>query len=317
MEDLQHASPLETMANDSGPFGGSRELPRFSVSNYGLECRFPIIESDGLVVAVLLCETGDEHVGLLLHPSSTPVQDPSRRRYNVGHGFRYNAPHGQPGLVRLVSLGKDFYNMRVNGKEVTAKWRDIFITQTPPPIKRAIAPSLCSPLHSIAPVPPFRLPPWLVGRLAQLGMELLPLYVERYSNNGTPSCLVLASFEDVSGTPIEGIRVVLGTCVTESPVRLFHWAAAKPRTPKLDGYNLNSLRLHNCDEGHIEDWEGGTKVFGDNERSVRLSFSPSTVSPGRTLVVHVELEGSVYSAMKERKRVVLPPREDVGLAQSE
>lgn len=36
-----------------GPFG-QIELPRFSFTNYGVECRFPIIESDGLTIAVLL-----------------------------------------------------------------------------------------------------------------------------------------------------------------------------------------------------------------------------------------------------------------------
>ena len=147
------------------------------MSNYGLEGRFPIIESDGFVVAVLLCDNGREHFGLLLHPSNTPVQDPFRKRYNVGYGFRRATLQGpdkaveQPRLMRLISLGSNLHNMQVNGKTAKATWQDVLITETPPQMHRDDAPSLCSPLHSIAPAPPFRLPPWLVGRLAQLGME--------------------------------------------------------------------------------------------------------------------------------------------------
>ena len=291
------------------------------MSNYGLEGRFPIIESDGFVVAVLLCDNGREHFGLLLHPSNTPVQDPFRKRYNVGYGFRRATLQGQaveqPRLKRLISLGSDIYNMQVNGKTAKATWQDVLITETPPQMHRDAAPSLCSALHSIAPAPPFRLPPWLVGRLEQLGMELLPLHVESPPAGGKP-LLVIATFESVADAgQIEGIRLVLGTCMTHTlTLRGLppHWAAATPRKPGVRGYDLASLWTHDCRRDHIEDWDGWTRVFGDAERTIRLSFSRSTVLPERTLVVHVELEGGVYGAMKERKRVVLPPREDVGLA---
>ena len=46
---------------------------------------------------------------------------------------------------------------------------------------------------------------------------------------------------------------------------------------------------------------------------MRLSFARCRLNPEYTLVVHVELEGSVYSAMKSRKKVEFPTREGSGL----
>ena len=297
-----------------GPFGRI-ELPKFSVTHFGLECRFPIIESGEFTIVVLLCDTGREHLGLLLHPSDNLIQDPSRKRYHTGYGFRTRS--GQPGLARLISLGNDYYNLRVNGNAVTAKWRDILISDSPPPIKTDATPSLCSTLHSIAPAPPFRLPPWLVGALALLGMELSPLRIESKPGpaDGKP-LLMLASFDDVNTS--EGIRLVLGTCAqspSTPPHSLPHWAKAMPRTSNVWEYDTASLWAHDCREHHIDAWPRWTKDFGDAERTVRLSFSRSTVIPQHkdTLVVHVELEGNIYNGMKKQKKVVFPSREEIGL----
>ncbi|PIL33593.1 hypothetical protein GSI_04216 [Ganoderma sinense ZZ0214-1] len=279
----------------SGPFG-PLELPMFSVTSYGLKCRFPIIESDRLTVAVLLCDNSREHIGLFLHPSNDSLRDPSRRRYNIGHGFR-NASN-YVGFARLVSLGNDFYNLRLRGKPVTAQWRDVFIADSPPPTKTDVASTLCSRLHSIAPAPPFRLPHWLIGRLALVGMELQNLNVEDAPADGVPFRMA-ATFEDVNVD--EGLCLILGTC-TQLPSGPAHWARAiipqcsAPLAPES----------HDCREHHIHAWPGRAKDFGDAERTVRLSFSRCTLTPAHTLVVHIELEGRVYNALKERKNIMLP-----------
>ena len=145
-----------------------------------MECHFPIIESEGFIVAVLLCDTSREHIGLILRPSDDPVQDLSRKKYYTGgmfsiHGFR-----------RLILLGNDLYNLRLNGKPVTAEWRDIVIAEAPSLAKRDAAPSRCFALHSITPAPPFRIPHWLISRLAQVGMEMRPISLQNIPTNGMP-----------------------------------------------------------------------------------------------------------------------------------
>ncbi len=296
--------PEETARRQLGPFGRI-ELPRFSITSYGLECRFPVIESDGLTVAVLLCDNSREHIGLLLHPSNFLIQDPSRKKYHIGHGFR--TPSGGVAFARLISLGNDFYNLRLNGKTVTAEWRDIFIADSPPPIMRDVAPSLCYPLHGIVPAPPFRLPHWLIGRLTLMGMELRPLHVASRPVDGKP-LEVSATFEDVIAR--EGLRVILGTCAQpQSPGA--HWAKVMLQHPGTWGQRTDFA--HDCLEHHVDVWPGWTKDFGDAERTVRLSFSRCRLTPEHTLVVHVELQGTVYDAMKGGKNIEFPSREGSGL----
>ncbi|KAI1791126.1 HET-domain-containing protein [Ganoderma leucocontextum] len=301
----QESDPEASIRRQLGPFG-RMELPRFSVTSYGLECHFPIIESEGLVIAVLLCDTGREHIGLLLHPSNFIIQDPSRKKYHTGQGFRM--PSGGAGFARLISLGDDFYNLRLNGKTVTAEWRDIFIADSPPPIKRDAAPGLCFPLHCITPAPPFRLPHWLIGRLTLIGMELRPLHMESKPVDGKPLHLS-ATFEDVNAK--EGIRLILGTCLQSSGDGRSQWAKAMPQYSGNWGQKTDFS--HDCLEHHVDAWQGWTKDFGDAERTVRLSFSRCRLTPEHTLAIHVELEGHVYDAMKGKKHVALPSREGFGL----
>ena len=297
----------------TGPFGRI-ELPRFSTTSYGVECRFPIIESDGVVVAVLLCDTGREHLGLLLRESNDPIQDPSRKKYYIGRyqPVPFPSPLRYISLVeRLISLGPDLYNLRVNGKTVKAEWRDVFISDTFPSAMNHddVGPTFCAHLHSVTPVPPFRLPQWLISKLTRMEMALLPAYPYQPAD-GEP-LNVRAVFEDVDTGEI--IWLVLGTCV-QSPGSPSNWAKAMvDYATRPPGSGWDPPASHDCDVHHIKDWRGWTKDFGDAERTIRLSFSPCKLDPERTLVVHVELEGRVYNAMKGRKNVTFPPREAVGL----
>ncbi|TBU36220.1 hypothetical protein BD309DRAFT_1024525 [Dichomitus squalens] len=287
---------------------GRVELPKFFVMSYGLECRFPIIESDGLTVAVLLCDTHRKYIGLFLHPSNWIIQDPTRKKYHVGYGFRLAS--GSISFTRLVSLGNDFYDLRLNGKTVTAEWRDIFIADSPPPIKRDVPMNLCYPLHSLLPAPLFRISHWLIGRVTLLGMELWPLDVRSKPADGKPLAVV-ASFTDVDVR--EGIRLLLGTC-GKSPDSRARWAKAMSR------YSANWSdkwdAAHNCQEHHLEAWPGWTKDFGDIEQMIRLSFSRCKLSPQHTFVVHIELEGRVYNAIKDQTNIRFPSREEAGLVQT-
>ncbi|PIL33567.1 hypothetical protein GSI_04190 [Ganoderma sinense ZZ0214-1] len=304
-----------------GPFGPIK-LPRFLSTSYGLECHFPIIESDGLTVAVLLCDTGSDHLGLLLHPSSDRVQDRSRKKYYTGCGLRKQPSPGAPGsnsnsscgyprreFARLISLGDDYWNLHLNGKAVTAEWRDVFIAEGPPPARRDVPPTLYSALHSTAPAPPFRIPSALVMRLTALGMEPRRMRMESMPADRKP-LLASATFEDAGAR--EGVRLVLGTCLQpQDRGPPMHWAKAVQRWsanwsqwPNYD---------HDCMEDHVDGWPDLTKDFGDGERAIRLSFWRCSLNPAHTLVVHIELGGRLYDALKDQRGVAFPSREDVRL----
>ena len=295
----------------SVPFGGV-ELPKFSVTSYGLKCRLPIIESDGLIVAVLLCDNGREHIGLFLHPTRDPIQDPRRKKYNTGYGL-LNVGH-YSGFVRLTSLGADLLNLRLNQKTVTAEWRDVFIADSPPPIEKDVTPSLCSRLHSIAPAPPFRFPHWLIGTLATKGMVLQRLEMQSTPVDGKPLC-ASAIFEDINAK--ESVHVILGTCIgsasSVNPGQTSRWAKAIPQSAA--DWRRGVDDLHNCHEHHIDDWPDSMKTFGDAQRAVRLSFSKCNQTPEYTLAVHVELEGHVYSSLENLENVRSPSGKDPRLEQ--
>ena len=118
------------------------------MTSYGVKCRFPVAEIDnGYALAVLLCTTFEGHVGLLLHPSNSSLQDPTRKKYHVG--YAYLRVDDAPGLVRLSPLGSDIHNLRFNGKQVKAKWQDIYIAEGPPPNHKDDGINLCYPLNCI------------------------------------------------------------------------------------------------------------------------------------------------------------------------
>ena len=283
-------------------------MPRFSFTNYGVECHFPIIESGSLTIAVLLCDTGDEHIGLLLCPSNDPVQDPHRKKYHAAYGF-WSGASSCAESFRLISLGDDLYNLRlrVNGvvKTVTAEWRDIFILGSPPPIAKDVAPSRwCFLLHSIEPVPPFRLPQWLIGRLTRMGFEPLRLDIQSQSGAEKPLAVVAEFADRVTG---EAIHIALGTYMQSSGTPA-HWAKVQL------GYNYPwAAESHDCGEHHVKTWPRWTRDFGDADRTVRLSFSSCKLTPVHTLVVHVELEGNIYDDLKSQKNIELPSRDALKL----
>ena len=276
-------------------------------TSFGWRCRFPIIESDGLIVAVLLCDDGREHMGLLLHPSPDPARDPSRQKYRCGYCF--GTPSSDVRFSRLITLGHDLYNLRLNGKKVTARWRDILITDTPPTFTKDVVSILSSSLNYVVPTPPFRISHWLIGRLVLMGMNpVLPLVVVTTPVIGRRVPLnMVAVFLDKNSS--ESVYFNLGICMRR-PGRPSHWARATPKSHiQLDSAWEHDVEyeVHSCQEHHIEDWPGWTKDFGDAERCIRLSFSWCKLDPENyTLVVHIELEGRVYNAMKDRAKVVLP-----------
>ncbi|KAI0740644.1 heterokaryon incompatibility protein-domain-containing protein [Earliella scabrosa] len=303
--------PEAVERREHGPFG-QLELPTLTSTVDGLACRFPIIEVDGMTIAVLLCELLGSHLGLLLHPSPNPIQDPRRRMYRTAYTFQLGDDRVDS---RLINLGNDYYNIWINGQRRTAQWRDICIEDS-----RAMAGTVAESLvqvNCIATVPPFRIPLWLIGRLTTI--ELQRVGVEVYSRpaagaNDTDTPMLIHLWCEKLTRPGEGIDFLLGTCIASSVAgsarTIPHWAKVVTRNQENWTFPMDALR-HQCNQHHVEDWPNGTKTFGDADRTVILSFRSCKLNPNTTLVMHVELEGRVYTEMKRRNNVVIPSRQQL------
>lgn len=215
---------------------------------------------------------------------------------------------------RLIPLGSDIHNLTLDLNRkvvpVTAEWRDIFIVDHPPRIKRDPTSSLCSPLHSIQPAPPFRIPHWLIDRLTYIGWELAPLCVVESGGISGKQLLVKAGFRSTTATSHWGsFLVILGTC-TEIPGTPVHWAKVSRH---YDSLTSNEKEPHDCTKDHIKAWPDWTRTFRDGEQIYRLSFSSCKLTPEHTLVFHLELEGQEYDKVKKMKNLELPSRKALEL----
>ncbi|KAI0740640.1 heterokaryon incompatibility protein-domain-containing protein [Earliella scabrosa] len=304
-----HSEDVER--REHGPFG-QIELPTLISTVDGLACRFPIIEVDGMTIAVLLCEISACHVGLLLHPSPTLVQDPRRRMYRTAYTFQLGDDMGD---TRLIELGSDYYNIFINGQHLKAEWRDICIEDSRAMVLN-VAESLAS-INCIATVPPFRIPLWLIGRLT--AVELHPARVMVLSHPGTAASdpetpmYVILQCSKLS-SPSESVDFYLGTCAVSaanSGRKTSRWANVVIHDDENWLAALDDS--HDCNQHHVDDWPNGTKAFGDADRTVILSFRPCKLNPKNTLVMHAELEGRVYTEMKRRNNVVIPSRQQLGM----
>ena len=135
-------------------------------------------------------------------------------------------------------------------------------------------------------------------------MELGTVHLESKPVDGKPLQAAVV-FRDLELTG-ESIVLMLVTCIQLPGLGTpQHWAKAVSLslTDSIEGLDDFS---HDCSEHHIAGWPRWTKEFGNPDRTVKLSFSRCHTNPESTFVVHIELEGSVYSAMKAGGNVILP-----------
>ena len=266
-----------------------------------MKCRFPVAEVDGVTIAVLLCETTEEHLGLFLHPAPrSEVLDPTREAYSVSWAFR-EGDHGHISK-RVACLGGDLYNLRFRGKPVDATWRDIYIIEQPRTTSRSDGAHLVQSFFlDITPIP-FRVPRSLLQALSAL--ELYPKAWKKTSDpmSTHTSRLLLQNIVEE-----ERVRIMLGLCTKASttPARPCHWAWAEP-TYRGTSSEKWSKDAHDCATDHIADWPDRARAFGDAERTIKLMFTPCPHMPGRTLVLGLELSGEVYEKMQHEADVRLP-----------
>lgn len=274
-----------------------------------MQCRFPLAEVDGITIAVLLCETNEEHLGLLLHPAKeTELRDPTHNVYYTGWAFETGDTHR---YCRVARLGNDLYNLRFRGKTFKAEWRDIIIHAGLRPEDRAGTAELLSrfPADGAAGLP-FRIPRWTIGTLFSL--HLVPdCTVAERKDNGQQQ-IMLQCADSLRG---ESARICMGVCTDSdaSPLdvgRTFHWARAEPAVHANRRNDAWHMGVHDCRADHVDAWPGGAKTFGNDERTIRLSFAPCKYSP-KTRVVHIELLGSVYEQLLREAGLRMPGRAEL------
>ncbi|PIL26315.1 hypothetical protein GSI_12071 [Ganoderma sinense ZZ0214-1] len=294
----QYPPPPDSMV--TGPFDGV-ELPSATVTNYGIQFRLPIYEADGITIAVILCRGNGRHIGMFLTRDSEG-KDPTRPRYFTG--CAYSEPSTGPAtyVARLADLGDDLYGLTFNGKPVNASWRTIYVVPAPSALdyEDRTIPSL---ILNCNPVSRFRIPRWLIARLTDLQFEFDQI-------RNSKDLQVVTILHRHKGDNY--IFVSLGSCTK-------HCGSDSRPSPRLwakvDVAFLATVDTfdHDCSEDHLdsESWTTRSKVFGDADRRVRLSFVPSTRMLATVLEVHLELLGSVFEEMLRDPAVSFPSLEDL------
>ncbi|PIL29247.1 hypothetical protein GSI_09296 [Ganoderma sinense ZZ0214-1] len=294
---------------DTGPFD-CIELPRIAVTSYGIECRLPIFESHGITVAVLLCRLahGDagNYLGLIL-TADPSARDPTRRRYHVGARYRDDI-WTNIGVLRLASLGTDFYDLRFDGGPVQAQWCTVHIVPAPPDWAAPEA-SVSRFTLNCGADPPFRLPHTIICKF--IALDFTPTQTKAKSTNGAISVTRIAFSNPYRG---EMVYLDLGLCnqvLAGSQQRQdsdgVRWARAMIGSPAGSyGFDHPDPWMHDCSRHHIDLWEGRAMAFGGADRTVRLCFAPCKIMPETTIVVHVDLSGFAYEDMLRAANVVFP-----------
>lgn len=257
-----------------------------------MKCRFPVAEIDGFTIAVLLVETNDEHLGMILHPAEDDeLQDPSRKMHYVTWPFKTENTYFN---CRLALLGGDLYNLQFRGKPVNATWRDIYIHASPRTSDRTDPSYLIFRLYPDRAPAPFRIPRRLVNTM--IALKLLP---DTGMGSTDPDASTNMWIDFTNTTTSEKVHVQLGLCATASTDDApCHWAYAE--SSDLSNWTAPwKQAAHDCAKDHIADWPGGARDFGDAERTIRLSFAPCKhAPPGRTRVLGLELSGTVYDGIQ-------------------
>ena len=203
------------------------------------------------------------------------------------------------------------HKLRFDGRPVNPEWRTIYIV-TKPPVQLTSPDALLATLRiNCDPEPPFRFPNWLLSKLGTAGFDILHNSASMLSLSYRDGLQRVAFLHPVMN---EEFYIDLGVCRT-SDSSVVHWARVIISHPNQQiSIKLRNVSApHDCTEDHIDAWPVGARVFGDGQRSVRLSLVPDNRSQATTLVVHVELHGPVYENLNllRAANIVFPPLSEI------
>ncbi|KAI0664002.1 heterokaryon incompatibility protein-domain-containing protein [Cubamyces menziesii] len=294
-------------------------LPDFMVTSHGVRARLLVIESSAgqstLAIAVLACKdksTGS-FVGLLLRrrvDNETGLKYP---RYHVGITIR--GMHAWMRLrYRLSQVDWARHALSFNSSGIVAHWQRLYISHRSP--SRSPPPRTQSDT-----IFRFLFPRWLKVELAKQGFEPDKKLPEARSQAvklaGKAS---IATFTLTHRALQESIRIHVGTCQRSPWATVTFIAHGQPGRRPLGTSGSDSSssaipvpvvlpkfrprpRINHrghavqdecgCGPETITRWPNGSRVFGDTQRSVQLTFTRTTAG-GSTHLLDVRIGGSVY-----------------------
>ncbi|KAI8978322.1 heterokaryon incompatibility protein-domain-containing protein [Trametes punicea] len=292
-------------------------LPDFMVTSHGVRARLLVVESSAgkstLAIAILACKDAStsSFVGLLLRrrvDAETGIKWP---RYHVG--ITVCGMHPWMRLrYRLSQVDWARHALSFNESGITARWERLYISHRPPSR---------SPPARLQSYTAFRFmfPRWLAVELEKQGFRpntKLPetrAQAVKLSEKGS-----IATFTFTHEELQEAFRIHVGLChklpwatATFLPLESHSRSSAlaspstglgtmvvskqprhhpRPRSSKLRWF----ASKYRCDCGPeiIDRWTNGSRVFGDLQRSVQLTFTRT--NGGGTHLLDVRLGGSVY-----------------------
>ncbi|KAI0369036.1 HET-domain-containing protein [Pilatotrama ljubarskyi] len=318
-----------TKAEATEPVG----IPSFSLTAYGMQAHIPVIEEYGLTIAVLFCFQDGEQLGLLLHPCDE-CPDPTRPLYHTSYSFDStnvcdcHMPEGFMDTYRLIPIGGMLDNLRLDGKPVTAEWRDIFLELRPTPIAQHV--EINRSLDS-----PFRVPQWVIMKLrANWGFELYTsgfgLSARAGWRGARPQLIDFKQLE--TG---EAFGIWMGCCDGRPKASSSSRSGSGSESEFESGASCNGSHnsdsepepelplkdqgpaipwafaflidygapmappKHQCPADHISEWPSGARTFGDEERSVQLTFRRCGMHPGGSHVMDIGLGGHLFIEIEE------------------
>ncbi|KAI0369064.1 HET-domain-containing protein [Pilatotrama ljubarskyi] len=277
-------------------------VPEFVVTSQGVRCRLPIIEDiEGncpVSVAVLACQhiSADPSVRTGVGLALQNLGNPKRRGTNATQFYYTGVPpsfyskDSEQLLKRHRLLTLDSTACRgspAHSTRLTVRWREFYVVRH----NTAVHASLSEPGRL-----PRRLlfPSWLLSELSHWGFrvtsapkysgDLLVLF--RLSRVVSKRCVVFSNA--ASG---EALTIEFGQCRQD---RLWVNALFASLQPTEDSdEEADCSRLHR----HISSCTDGSMTFGNEERSMQLSFSVRE-GPEVVYVIDIQLGGIVYESLR-------------------
>ena len=229
-------------------------------------------------------EIKKQMIGLILTPCSSPP-GPTGMLYHTGwHGFSR----------RTVLLDEVLSNDRLIDQAVLPEWRDIHITDRPPPTPVRIL----STRSDYMPSPPFRFSIQELNTSLKAYGRLVEISQRPCDWTGSPPAILEFQHDHI----VANIRIVFGRCFSPGHHRDYscnartlqstgkHWASVLFNATDSD----MPLPPHNCSRDHIVGWHNHSRLFTHRlfwgKASLTLSFLRDLVSPEETLVPRITYE---------------------------
>lgn len=275
-------------------------IPTFNVTSYGVHAHIPVVEIDGLSIAILFSSQGERPLGLLLGPCDRAA-DPTRPLYH-------------PCIFDGALPWRLIYLSAVGALDPSAiTWRSIYLTHIP------LARPTTHLLMNRGRTTPFRIPQRLLDELKRAGFKVSLPKNMRFPWRGNPPAKLTIFNRHWLG--FHDIEIHFGRCTAASsrrpnppPMLSLETTPGEPHTQTLlepQVLNDNGPRWarisvasqassnasgsgvsHDCTTDHVDDWADGRRSFTPFDAAewavaveITLVLTPCPLNPVATYVV--------------------------------